>query len=511
MMKKLIYILSLVFLTGACESILDLEPKNSVTFDHYFNSERDLEAVVAEVHSLLRTALCGVNYQTHIGLKVDYVKGGSDYVRLRRLDPTIIASRYKQEKWRPYYNVLNIVDLYFDNYRRAEGVAESRVNFYSGQCYFARAVCYWKLAQIWGDAVITKGSTYVEKYAKSPAAQVVDTAIAAAEKAYRLLPKYGEMKNSNKKALVSKQYGCKGSAAGVLVHLYAWKGCVLEDREALKKAVAWADTLMNPDYAGTYTLPENPEEVCTKELLRRGEGSVFELEISYTDNSTYSTFIAGAPLIGWPVMRNTEAADIIDKQYGITVGMVNSMYEQGDLRRTSYFYEPDEPGRNLADLAYLYKWRNTLYRETATGEAGFVGFDANKVMIRLADIYLLRAECKAKLGDRSGAMTDLNLIREKARATAYPEGPNDVDTENGLVWAIFRERERELLYEGHRYYDIVRNYYYDPGFLKEFADDFPALSNSDIADGALYLPVPETAFNYNDLMVQNIYWLSKMQ
>lgn len=510
-MKKLICILSLALLLGACESILDLEPKNSVTFDHYFRNERDLEAVTAEMHSLLRTALCPVNYQTHIGMKLDFIRGGSEYLKLRRLEPSIIAARTKQEKWKPYYNVLHIADLFLDNYRRAEGVAPSRVNFYSGQCYFARAVCYWKLAQIWGDAVITRGSMYVDKYAKSPAAEVVDTAIASAERAYRLLPEYGNMKNANKKQLLSKQYGCKGSAAGVLVHLYAWKGTVFGDKEALKKAVAWADTLTDPAKVGDYDLAENPEEVCTRELQRRGNGSVFELEISYTDNSTYSTFLPGAFLVGWPVLRNTEATDIINNTYGLTIGAVNSVYEQGDLRRTSYFYEPDVSGRNAADLAYLYKWRSTLYRETATGQAGFVGFDVNRVIIRMADIYLLRAECKAKLGDRAGAIADLNLIRGKAQATPYPQAQNDTDSENGLVWAIFREREKELLYEGHRYYDIVRNYYYDPAFLKEFASDYPQLSQKDIANGAFYLPVPQTAFNYNDLMTQNIYWLSKMQ
>lgn len=318
-MKKLICILSLALLLGACESILDLEPKNSVTFDHYFRNERDLEAVTAEMHSLLRTALCPVNYQTHIGMKLDFIRGGSEYLKLRRLEPSIIAARTKQEKWKPYYNVLHIADLFLDNYRRAEGVAPSRVNFYSGQCYFARAVCYWKLAQIWGDAVITRGSMYVDKYAKSPAAEVVDTAIASAERAYRLLPEYGNMKNANKKQLLSKQYGCKGSAAGVLVHLYAWKGTVFGDKEALKKAVAWADTLTDPAKMSDYDLAENPEEVCTRELQRRGNGSVFELEISYTDNSTYSTFLPGAFLVGWPVLRNTEATDIINNTYGLTI------------------------------------------------------------------------------------------------------------------------------------------------------------------------------------------------
>ena len=512
-MKKLFYIIGVAFLLGACESILDLEPKNAVTFDHYFRNERDLEALTAQMHSDLRTAFATVTYQENIGMKIDYVKNG-DLEKLRSYNANLITSRYSQQKWRFYYNVLNLADLFLDNYKRAEGVTPSRANFYCGQCYFARALCYLRLAQTWGDAVITKGSMYTDKYAKSPATEVIDTAIAAAEKAYRLLPKYSEMRNSANKSLVSKQYGCKGSAAGVLVQLYAWKGTVLGDRKALKTAVQWADKLLEErfrDEVGHYEMAKTPEDVCVNELKRRGNETVFELEISYTDNTVYATFLPATNLIGWPVIRNKNAADITDNAYGIYTGSVNQMYERTDLRREAYFYKPDDADRNIADLAYLYKWRYVLYRESSVGQASFVNYDANRVMIRLADIYLLRAECKAKSGDLAGAKEDLNVIRRRAQATEYPEAHNDVDTRDGLVWAIFRERERELLYEGHRYYDVVRNYYYNPEFLKELSADFPKLTENDVKNGAFYLPVPETAFSYNDLMLQNVYWLSKMK
>lgn len=513
-MRKFFYILCLFFLTGACESVLDLEPKNNVTFDHYFRNERDLEAVVAQMHGELRTAMAFVTYQDHIGLNVDYVKGGNNMEKVRRLDPTVIASRFYQQNWKSYYDVLSIADLFFDNYQKAEGVMPARINFYTGQCYFVRAVCYMKLAQMWGEAVITKGSTYVDKYPKSPAIAVVDTAIASAEKAYRLLPKYSEIKNSNNKVLLSKQYGCKGSVAGLLVHLYTWKGTVLGDKNALGEAVKWADKLLNPENSaetGEYKLAATPEDVCVTEMKRRGSESIFELEISYTDNENYAPFIPGYNLVGWPVKRTVEAADIIDNTYGIYTGTVNDMYEQQDSRRTAYFYEPDVAGRNSADLAYLYKWRYVLYRASPTGEASFINFDANRVLIRLADIYLLRAECKAKSGDLPGAKEDLNVIRQRAGATEYPAAINDENTPSGLVRAIFKERERELLFEGNRYYDVVRNYYYDRSYLKEFAENFPELTENDVKNGALYLPVPETAFNYNDLMIQNVYWLSKLQ
>ena len=62
-------------------------------------------------------------------------------------------------------------------------------------------------------------------------------------------------------------------------------------------------------------------------------------------------------------------------------------------------------------------------------------------------------------------------------------------------------------------YDAIRNGYYGPhnphpGVLPEAFDN---LTDKEIQDGAIYLPIPETAFNNNDLMLQNIYWQSKMR
>lgn len=509
-MKKLFYILMLVFVIVSCDSILDLQPKNSVTFDHYFRNEKDLEALVIQMNGDMRNMLGKVSYQEHMGMKVDRIKGSAtSFTKLRNLDPNILTNKSAQQQWKSFYNVLFLTDLFIDNYKKAEGVSQNRFDFWLGQTYFVRAVCYFNLVRSWGDCVITKGSNYTGKYAKSPALEVLDTAIVAAERAYKMLPKYNELRGTSSRKMLSKQYGCKGSAAGLLVHLYAWKGGVFHDEEANRQAVAWADKLLNPENqaeVGIYKLAEDPEEVCTKVMERRSDESVFELEISYTDNSSYGTFLPGSFLLDWPVKRNTDPGDIVDMTYGIYTSTVNKMYEQNDKRRTAYFYMPDETGLNPAGLAYLYKWRNALYRESAT-EVYLVGMDANRILIRLADVQLLRAECRARLNDLAGAKADLNVIRDRAGATKFPDAVGDEDHRNGLLYAIFKEREKELLYEGHRYYDVVRNGYY----RTELSEGFTALSDVDIRNGALYLPVPETAFSYNDLMIQNTYWMSKMK
>lgn len=505
-MKTFLYGVLIMLLGVSCDSLLDLEPKNGITFEHYFETEQDLEALVAQMHGDLRTALTMVTKQELMGLRADVVKNGSDMEKIRELNTDYFLKNDNQQQWKPYYNVLAIADLFFDNYRKAESVAPDRVRFYQGQAEFVRAMCYFYLVRMWGDAVITKGSNYIDKYAKSTASAVVDTAIHAALRAYDMLPKYGDLRNSNDKPLTSKQYGCKGSVAALLAHLYAWRAYIVNGTDDLEEAEKWASKLIEEKYreeVGVYTLAANPEAVCAEVMSRGSEESIFELEINYQDNSIYSDFLPAQAMITTPIVKTDEKMDIVGKDLGITIEEVNKMYPKGDGRREAYFYNLDDPEWQEAGLAYLYKWRKARYVTSVAGEIWFNGMDVNRVIFRLADMYLLRAECRAKLNDPAGAKADLNAIRRRAGAEEWPSENDSGD----LRYDIFKEREKELLYEGHRYYDVIRNGYWKT----ELQGNFTTLSEDEVKDGALYLPVPQTAFSQNDLMIQNTYWASKMK
>ena len=314
------------------------------------------------------------------------------------------------------------------------------------------------------------------------------------------------LKNSNNKALTSKQYGCKGSAAALLAHLYAWKAHVVGGQEDLKESEKWASKLIEEKYrdeVGVYTLAANPEEVCSEVMHRKSAESIFELEINYQDVSSYSTFLPAYSMIGAPVVKTEEKMKIKSKDLGITIAEVNSLFPVGDARREAYFYKLDDPEWQEAGLAYLYKWRYARYGSSVAGEVWLSGMDVNRVIFRLADMYLLRAECRVKMDDRVGAEADLNVIRQRAGVEMWPAKNDSGD----LKYDIFREREKELLYEGHRYYDVVRNGYWKT----ELQGNFSELSVDDVKDGALYMPVPQTAFSQNDLMIQNAFWASKMK
>ena len=64
-----------------------------------------------------------------------------------------------------------------------------------------------------------------------------------------------------------------------------------------------------------------------------------------------------------------------------------------------------------------------------------------------------------------------------------------------------------LAAQRERYYDIVRNGYYTlPGMISEV---FEQLTEQDVKDGALYVPIMDTEMQRNTLMRQNPYWLAR--
>lgn len=103
---------------------------------------------------------------------------------------------------------------------------------------------------------------------------------------------------------------------------------------------------------------------------------------------------------------------------------------------------------------------------TVAGAQQITGLNVN--IIRLADVYLMAAECQVELGNLGAALELVNAIRERAALLApkqvsgepvaaynvkpYAAFPNAEYARN----AVRFERRLELALEGHRFYDLVR-------------------------------------------------------
>lgn len=75
------------------------------------------------------------------------------------------------------------------------------------------------------------------------------------------------------------------------------------------------------------------------------------------------------------------------------------------------------------------------------------------IILRLAEMYLNRAEAYAKLGNVNKAVEDINIIRTRAGIPTYTNLPST----STIVDIVLQERRAELAFEGHSKFDIFRN------------------------------------------------------
>lgn len=95
-----------------------------------------------------------------------------------------------------------------------------------------------------------------------------------------------------------------------------------------------------------------------------------------------------------------------------------------------------------------YRFSKYQFSHTATNCCSYSSVDL--VLIRLGEIYLMRAEAKLRNGDNAGALADINTLRtsRNARPEQTPEALTSIDLD-----VLFRESGFELYWEGLR-----RNY-----------------------------------------------------
>lgn len=123
-------------------------------------------------------------------------------------------------------------------------------------------------------------------------------------------------------------------------------------------------------------------------------------------------------------------------------------YDDGDYRKAQIFWDLP-PGSNKATSTELYM-RNRKFRiRSFEGEDG-VG---DLVLMRVAEIYLINAEARARLNDLSGAVARLNTLRSARGAVSASAS----ETQQQLIDDILLERRRELWGEGFSLVDIIRN------------------------------------------------------
>jgi len=470
------FLLALVFLLPGCSKYIDLEPQNATYDEVFWVSGANVQKAVSGAYGLLRSSfLSDRSYFIFGDVAADNfdVSGFWNYTAIVQSGgfrfsyvPYLEASL---KNWTRFYSVINQCHLIIENTSKIDvsefADGESQRKRLEGEARFLRAYTYFYMQRVWGYVVMTKESfkdpDAIRPIPRSPEEEVLAYCIADLEAAAQLLDNSGEKMVAN-----------QGAALALLAEIYAWKHDYMN-----------AEKYCNEVMSKGYSL----ESLADYKKIWQGNSkeSIFELNMLFDAVSNEATSGFFNIFLTDPYIRNKA----INDAWPVGEEMRNK-FEEGDKRADSIM-TLSSGGNNKYILT---KYDGVNYYDP-NNTSNYV-VSNNLVLIRLADIYLLRAEARYKNGNITGAQDDLNLIRARADLGAY----NGVGED--LFHEIFDERRRELLGEGHAMFDMIRMEQLQRLFSGEY-------SNDRMAKKGYYWPLDmRNLLPQNELLTQNEWWKS---
>nr|WP_314495538.1 RagB/SusD family nutrient uptake outer membrane protein [uncultured Chryseobacterium sp.] len=158
------------------------------------------------------------------------------------------------------------------------------------------------------------------------------------------------------------------------------------------------------------------------------------------------------------------------------------MIEQrnGFVNYVNHTLDIDLENPNNKDYADGY--RVSKYQYSRTSDTGRNRGNADIVLLRLADIYLIRAEAQLRKGNSGAALVDVNFVRASrtARPSVTPPALSSINLNT-----LYRERGFEFYWEYSRRTDMIRFGHYE--------DPYTSKTNADVRKRLF--PIPQSAID----------------
>jgi len=433
-MKNLIQyiLLTLTLLFSACQSLLDKEPQNKISLEETFQDFESAKVAMTGAYlSLFQTSYLN-GYRM---LYPDLAGGNIKYAQTSNIalnDAYFFQANPDEGQMNSTYstlyeilNSLNNVITYVPNI--TNGTEKTR-NRLVAEATALRAMVHFDLLLLYAqpfnfttDAshpgiVLNLKPVLINESvrARSAVAVCYDTVIKDLTESLALF----ENSSAVFSAGSTKNYINPSSVKALLARVYLNKG-------DWQQAYHYADEVIK---SGSYKLYSNAEYVNAWAQKNTSE-AIFEISVP-------SNFSGGS--LGSYYDIATANSSPTSLQMAATNDIL-ALYSETDIRNSSRFY-----------ASQMIRGTNYQFcKKYPTGAASATGIK----VLRISEMYLIRAEAATELGNFSQANLDLNTIIQRADPKAVAENLSDKQT---LINRILLERRKELNNEGFLLFDISR-------------------------------------------------------
>ncbi|HMG14153.1 MAG TPA: RagB/SusD family nutrient uptake outer membrane protein [Saprospiraceae bacterium] len=474
-MKTNRYIFYLIlFILPSCQKILDKEPLGILDAGSFFKTAEDAKQAINSAYKPL--LFCSSNNNFYWGfaeLPSDEAIVGGDGSRpgLTELDFFTYTPRTEEfnDFWILNYNGITQCNTIIEKVPviNMDDVLKKRI---LGEAYFLRAYYYFLLTQVYGDVpLLTKLTPPDELRVPSTArADIYNQIILDCDLAASYLP--------TQYSAIDIGRATQGAAFGLAAKtsLYAKNWPKVLDYIAKIKAI------------GIYALMPDYEDNFRKETQNNSE-SVWEIQ-----HTNLELGVGNSINQWWSSKKYTEGYGFAE----VTQQCFDA-FEAGDPRRKftlamnneDYFgvvYKKSFSSTGFSVRKYLQD--NTTLTQKADG-------DINYTAIRYAEVLLWEAEANTELNNITEAQKPLEEVRARARAQAVDPTTalpviNITDQET-MRTAVRHERQVELAFEMHRFFDLVR-----------WGIAAQTLAGFQVGKHEVF-PLPQTEIDLNPNMKQN--------
>jgi len=409
-MKRFILSILTIYVTlsSACKKVLDTQSELYLDQSQSIVDKRSAQAaLVGAYNALSQNTYQGNTFRYITNLLSDNIKWVGNTPTNREFDVyAVFATNSRvQELWTAIYETTNITNNIIQKVPLINDVTldQNERNKERGEAFFLRALSYFDLVRLWGNVPIVTKATQTASDAKditnSSPAQVYQFIQSDLDSAEALLPVTINRNRAN-------QYTAKALKARLYLYQNNWAKAEDYATQVINDS---ADFKLTNLYSQFYAAKNSSE-------------SIFEVDYTINNKNTYAT--------NW--FQNP------------TTGGKKEFLPTDDF--IALLKDPNTGGGRSALIFTVggVTYGNMNFK-IATG-------DDQSYVLRLAEMYLIRAEAKAEQLKLTEGLSDLNVIRKRANVPLIAT----VSTKDELIDKILLERRVELAYECHRWFDLIR-------------------------------------------------------
>ena len=489
--------LAAAFGLSSCSDFLDIEPRNLVILEQFWNEKTDVDNTVAGCYEGLQSTANITRMMAWGEFRSDNISIGEkaesdDYHMYKFLQANIDPNNVYTD-WSSFYSVINrcnTVIFYAPQVQQKDpSFSESDLRATIAEVSAIRDLCYFYLIRSFKNVpYITTAYTDDNQPMAIPASpfeEVLDSLINDLERvkgdAVRRYPTNGDKQYYQTSRIT------RDAIYAMLCEMYLWK-------QDYQKCIDYADLIIkskqdkakedegtlysNMDkYFDGYPLIANWTSqtgyfgAASDAIFASGNSdeSIFELYFSKTNANMSSN---GAVNAYYGYLDGSWYYRVSPSQYLVT-DVSNNLYKlfrnQYDARYYESIYSSNIIGKYTASITPVIETTST---KVSTLPSTLYAKDKNRanwIIYRLTDIMLMKAEALVQLAAGNDdeklqeafklvqVVNKRSILKDKDRIAAADmlSFPTE-DAKTKMEEMVMQERQRELLFEGKRWFDLVR-------------------------------------------------------